>query len=325
VVEADTKSRFPQTTSPAGSPGGRCLNATTIDTSPLPTTIRRLLAAAPLLLGLSAPLAVSQAVEAQGQGQPGTTRAAGRPTVSVPDFKNNVTPSTWWWQGPVATNLAHALANELQATGELQVVERQNVGAVLSEQEMAELGLVRKGSNAARKGQLTGARYIVLGTVTSFDSTVGEKGSSSNFGVMGFGNNKQQLETQDYVAIDVRVVDSTTGEVVGARTVEGRATNVAAAQQKGVSLLPAAAGALLLFPNMGRTGQVLTGAAGTLNFGNSSSEVQRTPPAKALRAALINASDYVACVLAPRGNCLARYAAQDQQRRDRTGGVLRLE
>jgi curli biogenesis system outer membrane secretion channel CsgG len=50
----------------------------------------------------------------------------------------------------VATNLAHALANELQATGELQVVERQNVGAVLSEQEMAELGLVRKGSNAAR-------------------------------------------------------------------------------------------------------------------------------------------------------------------------------
>jgi curli biogenesis system outer membrane secretion channel CsgG len=172
---------------------------------------------------------------------------------------------------------------------------------------MAEIGLVRKGANAARKGQLSGARYIVLGTVTSFDTRVGEKGSTSNFGLLGFGNNKQQLETQDYVAIDVRVVDSTTGEVVGARTVEGRASNVAAAQQKG------------------RTGQVLTGAAGTLNFGNTSSEVQRTPPAKALRAALIDASDYVACVLAPRGNCLARFAAQDQQRRDRTGGVLRLE
>lgn len=291
--------------------------------SPLSTPIRRLLAAVPLVLSLSAPLAVGQAVQAQGQA--GASRAAGRPTVSVPDFKNTVTPSTWWWQGPIATDLAHALANELQATGELQVVERQNVGAVLSEQEMAELGLVRKGPNAARKGQLTGARYIVLGTVTSFDSRVGEKGSTSNFGLLGFGNNKQQQETQDYVAIDVRVVDSTTGEVVGARTVEGRASNVAAAQQKGVSLLPAAAGALLLFPNMGRTGQVLTGAAGTLNFGNSSSEIQRTPPAKALRAALINASDYVACVLAPRGNCLARFAAQDQQRRDRTGGVLRLE
>lgn len=278
--------------------------------------------------GLLLALALT-ALPGAGQAQSGYPAGGGyrppRPTVSVPDFKNTVTPSTWWWQGPVATDLAHALANELQATGELQVVERQNVAAVLSEQEMAELGLVRKGPNAARKGQLTGARYIVLGTVTSFDSSVAEKGSSSNFGLLGFGNNKQQLETQDYVAIDVRVVDSSTGEVVGSRTVEGRATNVAAAQQKGVSLLPAAAGALLLFPNMGRTGQVLTGAAGTLNFGNSTSEFQRTPPAKALRAALIDASQYVACVLAPRDNCLARYAQLDQQRRERTGSVLRLE
>jgi hypothetical protein len=40
--------------------------------------------------------------------------------VSVPDFKNTVT-QTWWWQGPVAADLAAALANELQATGTLQL------------------------------------------------------------------------------------------------------------------------------------------------------------------------------------------------------------
>jgi len=290
----------------------------------LPASASGSLAGALLLaLQLLAPAAPARAQAPYPGGA--SSSGAPRPTVSVPDFKNTVTPSTWWWQGPVATDLAHALANELQSTGSVQVVERQNVGAVLSEQELAELGLVRKGPNAARKGQMTGARYIVLGTVTSFDSTVSSKGNSSNFGLLGVGNNKQQLETQDYVAIDVRVVDSSTGEVVGSRTVEGRSSNVAAAQQKGVSLLPAAAGALLLFPNMGRTGQVLTGAAGTLNFGNTSSEMQRTPPAKALRAALIDASQYVACVLTPRDNCLARYAALDQQRRERTGGVLRLE
>ena len=262
---------------------------------------------------------------AQAQGGYGQGGGYAKPTVSVPDFKNTVTQPAWWWQGPVASDLASVLANELQGTGELQVVERSNVGAVLSEQEMAELGIVKKGPNAARKGQMTGARYIVLGTVTSYETNVEEKGSGSNFGLMGFGKNQEQLETKDYVAIDIRVVDSSTGEVVGSRTVEGRASNVAAAKESGVNLLPAAGAALLLFPNMGRTGQVLTGAAGTLNFGNTSSEVQRTPPAKALRAALIDASDYVACVLAPRGNCLARFAAQDQQRRDRTGGVLRLE
>lgn len=249
----------------------------------------------------------------------------GRPTVSVPDFKNTVTQPAWWWQGPVATDLAAALANELQATGDLQVVERSNTAAVLSEQEMAELGIVRKGPNAARSGQMTGARYIVLGTVTSYDSGTDSKGSGSNFGFMGLGRSQEQLQTRDYVAIDIRVVDSSTGEIVGSRTVEGRASNEASARSSGFSLAPAAAAALLLAPNMGRTGQVLTGAAGTLNFGNSSSESQRTPAAKAIRAALIEASDYVSCLLVPKGNCLARYQAQDQLRRERSRGSLQLE
>lgn len=248
-----------------------------------------------------------------------------KPTVSVPDFKNTVTQPAWWWQGPVAADLAAVLANELQGTGELQLVERSNVKAVLSEQEMAELGIVRRDGNAARKGQMTGARYIVLGTVTSYETNTAEKSSGSNFGLLGFGKSNAQIETQDYVAIDIRVVDSTTGEVVGSRTVEGRATNVASRNQQGVNLLPAAGAALLLFPNMGRTGQVATGAAGTLNFGSNSSEAQRTPAAKAIRAAISEASDYVACVLVPRGNCLARFEAKDQQRRERNRGVLQLD
>jgi curli biogenesis system outer membrane secretion channel CsgG len=251
--------------------------------------------------------------------------AAGRPTVSVPDFKNTVSQSVWWWQGPVASDLSAALANELQASGVLQVVERRNLKEVLSEQELAELGIVRPDANAARRGQMSGARYIVLGTVTSYDSNVEQKGSGSNFGFMGFGKRQEQVETKDYVSIDIRVVDSTTGEVIGSHTVEGRASNVASANKSGVSLLPAAGAALLLAPNMGRTGQVLTGAAGTLNFGSSSSEVQRTPAAKAIRAALVQASDYVSCVLVPQGNCMARFQAVDQRRREGTRGVLQLD
>ncbi|MEB3322176.1 MAG: CsgG/HfaB family protein [Synechococcaceae cyanobacterium] len=292
--------RFP------GSPAGR---------PAVPRRTRRTVRLAAALLAAVAPLAWSGAAVAQ----------AARPTVAVPEFKNTVTPQTWWWQGPVARELADALANELQATGDLQVVERTNVKAVLSEQEMAELGIVRPDGDAARKGQMRGARYLVLGTVTSYDSNVEQKGSGSNFGLMGYGKNQQQVETKDYVAIDVRVVDSTTGEVVGSRTVEGRASSTAEARESGFSLLPVAGAALLLAPNMGRTGQVLTGAAGTLRFGNESTEVQRTPAAKALRAALAEASDYVSCVLVPRGNCLARFEAREQQRRERTRGVLQLD
>lgn len=255
----------------------------------------------------------------------GPATAQTRPTVSVPNFKNTVTQATWWWQGPVASDLAAALANELQATGDLQVVERRNLNEVLSEQELAELGIVRRGPTAAQRGAMTGARYIVLGTVTAYDSGVEGKSSGSSFGLLGFGTRSQQQETRDYVAIDIRVVDSTTGEVVGARTVEGRATNTAQSQSSGVNLLPAAGVALWAAPNMGRGAQAAVGAAGTLNFGSASSESQRTPAAKAIRAALIDASDYVSCLLVPKGDCMARFTAQDAQRRERTRGVLQLD
>ncbi|WP_152669630.1 CsgG/HfaB family protein [Synechococcus sp. GFB01] len=248
-----------------------------------------------------------------------------KPTVSVPDFKNTVTQPAWWWQGPVATDLAAALANELQGSGDLQVVERSNLKEVLSEQELAELGIVRQGPTAARRGQMTGARYLVLGTITSYESNVESRGTGNSFGVLGFGTSNQQLETRDYVAIDIRVVDSTTGEVVGTRTVEGRASSVAGARETGGSLLPLAGVALWAAPNMGRGAQAAVGAAGTLNFSNSSSESQRTPAAKAIRAALIDASDYVSCLLVPKGDCMARFDAQDRQRRDRTRGVLQLD
>jgi curli biogenesis system outer membrane secretion channel CsgG len=190
--------------------------------------------------------------------------------------------------------------------GDLKVVERSNLKEVLSEQELTDLGIVRKDPNAAQRGQTTGARSIVLGTVTSYDSNVESKNSGSNFGLLSFGTKQQQVETKDDVAIDIRVVDSTTGEVVGRRTVEGRASNSAEAKEQGVS-------------------QVLTGAVGTLNFGSNNAQTQRTPAAKAIRAALIDPSSYVSCLLVPRDNCMASFEVQDQQRRQRIGGTLKLE
>ena len=314
---------------PAVSGSRHRLDPCSADSAPRPTARIRLTAvtaaSARPLAALLAGIALAAGPAALPLWSQNARPLPAKPTISVPDFKNTVTQPTWWWQGPVAADLAAALANELQATGDLQVVERQNLKQVLSEQELTELGIVRQGPTAARRGQMTGARYIVLGTVTSYDSNVESKSSGSSFGLLGFGTSKQELETKDYVAIDIRVVDSTTGEVVGSRTVEGRATGTAAARESGMSLLPAAGLALWLAPNMGRTGQALTGAAGTLNFGNSSAEAQRPPAAKAIRAALVEASDYVSCLLVPKGDCMARFQLQDQQRRERTRGVLQLE
>lgn len=259
----------------------------------------------------------AQPLLAQASGRPG-------PTVSVPDFKNNVT-GTWWWQGPVAQDLSHALANELAATGDIRVVERQSLGQVLSEQELAELGIVRRGSStAAAKGQMTGARYIILGTISSYETATGVESKGGGVGFLGFGGSKQNTVTKDYVAIDIRVVDSTTGEIVGSRTVEGRASNTMEQKASGGSLLPAAAIVGALVP-MSRAGYAATAAAGTFNFSSNSTSVNRTPAAKAIRAALIEASGYVSCLLVPKGDCMAAYNDKDQIRRQNTLGTLELE
>lgn len=277
----------------------------------------------PLVVALITVLGTAQPLLAQGQPAP-ARRPGGMPTVSVPDFKNNVT-GTWWWQGPVAQDLSHALANELSSTGEIRIVERRNLGQVLSEQELAELGIVRKNSpTAAKKGQMTGARYIILGTVTSYDTATDVESKGSGMSFLGFGGAKQNTVTKDYVAIDIRVVDSTTGEVVGSRTVEGRATNTVEQKSSGGSLLPAAAILGATVP-MGSAGYAATAAAGTFSFSNNSTSASRTPAAKALRAALIEASGYVSCLLVPKGDCMAAYDAKDQQRRQNTLGTLQLE
>lgn len=242
----------------------------------------------------------------------------------MPEFKNTVT-GNWWWQGPVAEDLAHALANELSASGGIKVVERRNLDQVLSEQELTSLGIVRKDSpTAARKGAMTGARYIILGTLTSYDTSTDVESKGSGMSFLGFGGNKQTTTTKDYVAIDIRVVDSTTGEIVGSRTVEGRAANSLEQKNSGGSLLPAA-GLIGAFVPMGSTGYAATAAAGTLSFSNNSTKGSRTPPAKAMRAALIEASNYVSCLLVPRGDCMAAFDAKDQQRRQNTLNTLTLE
>ncbi|WP_295533363.1 CsgG/HfaB family protein [Synechococcus sp. UW140] len=263
-------------------------------------------------------------IKAQTLPISGNSRSINKPTVSVPEFKNNVS-SAWWWQGPVAQDMAHALANELQGTGELKIVERQSLGQVLSEQELASLGIVKKAPTAAKKGQMTGAQYIILGTVTSFETNTDVKSEGSGMRFMGFGGSSQTTTTNDYVAIDVRVVNSTTGEIVGARTVEGRSTNSIEQKQRSGSLLPVAGLVAGFVPGLGSAGYAATAAASTLNFDSNSNTESRTPVAKAIRAALISASNYVSCLLAPQGNCMAEFESQDKERRAKTLGTLKLE
>ena len=52
---------------------------------------------------------------------------------------------------------------------------------------------------------------------------------------------------------------------------------------------------------------------------------QKVPRKKAIRAAMITASDYVSCVLVKRDECLAEFEAQDKRRRSNTMDLLNFD
>ena len=83
----------------------------------------------------------------------------GKPSVGVAEFKNE--SGAAWWRGGVGWELSGMLSNELSSSGHFRVLERNKLGNVLEEQNLAASGRVRSGTGA-KMGNVTGAQYLVL-------------------------------------------------------------------------------------------------------------------------------------------------------------------
>lgn len=214
---------------------------------------------------------------------------AEKPSIGVAEFRNET--SAGWWSGGVGNDLASMLTNELAATEKFKIVERAKLGHVLQEQDLAESGRVEKKS-AAKIGKLTGAKYLVMGTVSAYDEKTAGGGGGLSFRGINVGGKKDEA----YIAIDLRVVDTTTGEVAYTRTVEARSTSY------------------------GVHGGVYRGG-----FGGNLGKYDNTPAGKAIRACLIEISDYLSCVMVDQGSCVQEYKAKESSRRERTKGKIKLD
>lgn len=213
----------------------------------------------------------------------------GRPTVGVAEFKNE--SGAGWWRGGVGWELSGMLSNELSSSGDFRVVERSKLQNVLEEQNLAASGRIAPGTGA-KIGKVTGAQYLVMGTVTSYEENTSSTGGGLNFRGIGLGGKS----TEAYLAVDIRVVDTTTGEVSYSRTVEGRS--------KGGGL------------SVG----VYRGG-----FGGSLAHEENTPAGKAIRAALVEITDYLDCVMVKRDGCQAEYRGKEQRRREGDKKALKLD
>lgn len=219
---------------------------------------------------------------------PATLQAAG-PVMAVNDFTNNVT-GIYWWTGGVGRDLAGMLTNELASMGAFQMVERSRLDAILDEQDLGASGRVSS-STAAEIGKMVGAQYLVTGTVTAFEQS-SKKGGGLRFRGVSVGGKKSET----YLAVDIRVVDTTTGIVAFTRTVEARST------AKGMSL------------GLSRGG-----------FGGNLASEQKTPAGKAIRAMVIETAEYLECAMVIKDSCLAEYDAKERRRRDSAKDAIKLD
>ncbi len=211
-----------------------------------------------------------------------------RPVVAVIEFKNET--SAPWWQNGVGRELSDMLSNELLGTGVFKVVERKKLDSVLTEQDLGASGRVNR-STAAKMGKITGAQYLITGSVSSFESS-GSKGGRFSFKGISIGGKKSTVS----MGIDIRVINATTGEVEYARTVE------ATAKSGGLSV------------GLYRGG-----------FGGALGGEKKTPVGKAIRAVLIEATDYLACVMYDQDSCVKEYRAKEKSRRRKTRSAVKLD
>ena len=236
-----------------------------------------------LLLGMA--IAVAGVTAASGAFAAGD----GRPVVGVAEFTNQSAAA--WWSGGVGWELSGMLSNELSSSGDFHVVERQKMQNVLEEQNLAASGRVASGTGA-KIGKLTGAQYLITGTVTAYQENTSSTGGGLSFKGIGLGGKSSEA----YLAVDLRVINTTTGDVDFSRTVEGRS------KSSGVAV------------------GVYRGG-----FGGNLAHEENTPTGKAIRASLVEITDYLDCVMVKRDACVADFQAKEQKRRQGDKKALKLD
>jgi curli biogenesis system outer membrane secretion channel CsgG len=143
----------------------------------------------------------------------GLSQAQMKKRVAVFSFEDK-TDHTWnWWDGRApGDGMADMLTTALVKSGKYTVVERKEINSLLDEQKLGQSGVVTEQS-AAQVGKMLGVELAVVGSITEFGYSKKEQGIR----VKGFGiGGKSQKAT---VAVDVRLINTTTSEILKAENV----------------------------------------------------------------------------------------------------------
>ena len=198
------------------------------------------------------------------------TQAYGsKPTLAVMEFENKTGQNydgTYFGRGrdTFGSGLKEQLVTALSQTNAFILVERQAIKDVIGEQDFGASGRV-KSNTASEIGEIEGANFLIYGAITEFEGgQAGAKAGVAGWKSKMFGAVVGAFK-QDHVAIDLRIVDSKTGRILNATSVEGKSRDFAAGFG-------------------GRFGNTLAGMSGSY----------KNPLQKAVRACMIKAVNWIA-------------------------------
>jgi len=214
-----------------------------------------------------------------------------KPRIGVLRFTNQT--SAGWWSASVGSELSDMLVSELVITKAFQVLERKELDSVLTEQDLGNSGRI-SAATKAKMGNIKGAKFIVAATVSSYEENTSGGGGGISVGGISLGGKKEKT----YIACDLKVVDTETGEIVDTRTIEAESSGI--------------------------------GLGGGVSIGNVSLHgggFDRTPAGKAIRACVIYLADYLECSLTKGENdrCMKKWDKMDEERKARTRGSIDIK
>ena len=114
----------------------------------------------------------------------------------------------------LGAGVADMLATALIKSGKFVIIERQDLDKVLEEQHLGAEGVLTP-ETAPKAGKVLGVELIVVGSVTEFGTS--ERNIGGN--VPMFGGSLSTKKSR--AVVDLRLVNTTTGEVIAAETEEG--------------------------------------------------------------------------------------------------------
>lgn len=183
-------------------------------------------------------------------------------TIAVADFENN---SGFYGSWNIGSGMADMLTDSLIQSGQFIVLERQAIDAVLAEQNLAASGRTTQAGTGAQSGNIKKAQILIQGSVTEFEETTTSDGQGLNL----YGVSVRNDSASAHVAVIIRLIDSTTTEVIASQRVEGEASE---------------------------GGVAFSASAGVVNFGQSA--FKKTPLGKATQMAIDRAVNYIATQMA---------------------------